>query len=273
MDRILQEWIMDVPPVTRYYAIGIVTVSALQFTGYVSKTDCYYSYDKVFNNFEIWRLITSFFYLDNLSWRLCLKLYDLLNHSKSLELSYFKTIDYIWMLFLLCLTLIISASYFNDGFILGEYLNSMLLYIWSRKNPNLEMRLYIITIKSRYLPFLELVFQGSFFTSVFNSNDIWRKIIQNHSIMGILLGHLFVFLEDMYPKLHCSLPLTRPIWEWFDTPKTYEVIQGEGEVIDMDDTLDIETDVELEPEVEPEVEPVDPYIPNEDTLLNQRTGF
>jgi Derlin-2/3 len=98
-----------------------------------------------------------------------------------------RTADYLFML-LFGATLILCMAPFLDMYFLGMGLTSMLVYVWSRRNPNVHMSILgILTFKSPYLPWVLLLF----------------SLMLNQSIMvdiiGIATGHIYYFLEDVYP--------------------------------------------------------------------------
>lgn len=82
-----------------------------------------------------------------------------------------------------------------------------LTYIFCKRNPNEQIMLFFIfTCKTAYLPFALLVIE--FFQS--------QGAIPWSSIIGIAVGHLFIYLKDILPVSHRKDYLGTPRWAvWF----------------------------------------------------------
>ncbi|VEU19595.1 DEKNAAC100210 [Brettanomyces naardenensis] len=208
MERIPVDWLMEIPPVTRTYLIGVVGVSLLEYTGFLGRGDCYYSPDVVFKKGQYYRLLSSFLYFGTFSFDLLFTLYVVTRYSKALEQSYAKTRDYVWCLFVICTLILLYSSIVGNLYMLGSYLNDTLLYIWSRRNPDVEMTILgLVNFRSVYLPLVSVLL-SRLVTSNFKVD--WKS-----ELAGVLIGQFFIFFNDMFPKLHsCESPL-RPIWYWF----------------------------------------------------------
>jgi Derlin-2/3 len=86
---------------------------------------------------------------------------------------------------------------------LGHTLSSTLVYIWSRRNP--DARLSFLGLLVFTAPWLPLVLMG--FSLVLHGT------IPKDEIMGVLIGHVWYFFNDVYPPLHNgSQPLGPPGW-------------------------------------------------------------
>jgi len=73
---------------------------------------------------------------------------------------------------------------------LGPSLAMMVVYVWSRRNPNMRMSfLQLFNFNAPYLPWvilgIELLLGQSW--SLFD-------------LMGIAVGHVYYFLDDVYPR-------------------------------------------------------------------------
>ncbi|GMG21322.1 unnamed protein product [Ambrosiozyma monospora] len=218
MERIPLDWLMEIPPVTRTFVVGVVSVSILEYTGYLTKADCFYSYDSVFVKGEYWRLLTTFLYFGRFSLDLVLTLYVLVQHSKPLELSFMNTRDYIWFIGLLASILLLYSTFFSNLFILGTYLKDCMLYIWSRRNPDVDVSIMgVLNFKSIYIPFVSLTLSK---VLSITENGI---SISSADFASMIIGHFYIFFNDMFPKLHsCDSPL-KPIWYWFEKENDEEI--------------------------------------------------
>jgi hypothetical protein len=70
----------------------------------------------------------------------------------------------------------------------------MLVYVWSRRNPFVRMNfLGFLNFNAPYLPWVLMAF---------------NVFIYNHwpwaDIQGLVIGHIFYFLEDVYPRMPSS---------------------------------------------------------------------
>lgn len=86
---------------------------------------------------------------------------------------------------------------------LGQPLSSTLVYIWSRRNPDTRLSfLGLLVFTAPYLPWVLMAF------SLFMHGSIPRD-----EIMGVVIGHIWYFFNDVYPPLHNgSRPLDPPGW-------------------------------------------------------------
>lgn len=65
----------------------------------------------------------------------------------------------------------------------------MLVYVWSRRNPFIRMNFFgLLNFQAPYLPWVLLGF------SVILGNTIWVDL------MGMAVGHIYYFLEDVFPN-------------------------------------------------------------------------
>ena len=75
----------------------------------------------------------------------------------------------------------------------------MQVYVWSRRNPHVQMSfLGLFTFTAPYLPWVLLGF-----TVIIGTNPII-------DILGMIAGHLYYFLEDVYPIMSGRRILTTP---------------------------------------------------------------
>jgi len=115
----------------------------------------------------------------------------------------------------------------------------MLVYIWSRRNPQVRMSfLGILNFNAPYLPWVLLGF-------TILLNKIWPA----GDILGLIIGHIYYFLEDVYPKLF-NLPLTYHI---LGAPKfvkkAFDYLMRDAQdanIIDDDDIDNIDSDSDQE---------------------------
>lgn len=97
--------------------------------------------------------------------------------------------DFIYMLLLGMISLLFIGPLLRINF-LGSALTFMIVYVWARRNPFVHMNfLGVFNFSAPYLPWVLLGFSFALSNTV-PINDF----------LGIVLGHAYYFLEDVYPK-------------------------------------------------------------------------
>jgi len=99
-----------------------------------------------------------------------------------------RTADFVYMFIFGCFTTVICALFVNLLF-LGHSLTTMLVYVWARRNPFVQMNFFgLLPFRAPYLPWVLVAF------SVLLGNTVMVDIL------GIGIGHLYFFLEDVFPN-------------------------------------------------------------------------
>eukprot|EP01113_Clastostelium_recurvatum_P013192 TRINITY_DN1694_c0_g2_i1.p1 TRINITY_DN1694_c0_g2~~TRINITY_DN1694_c0_g2_i1.p1 ORF type:complete len:242 (-),score=26.51 TRINITY_DN1694_c0_g2_i1:102-827(-) len=215
MDDTVPQWWSSVPIVTKYLFASFGGITLLSAgLGIPDPSLLVYNYHLVFHKFQIWRLITCIPFLGGLGWGFLLNMYYLYSYSKNLEMSTFlkSVADYVFMLLIGSVLLLVFA-FFADRRVVGKGLIMMILYVWSRKNANVEVSfMFGIRFKAPYLPwvliFLDIVLGG----------DLVLDLV------GIAIGHLYFYLDEIYP-------LTRGGRRLLKTPPFLKRYLGQPEVV------------------------------------------
>ncbi|GFR43924.1 hypothetical protein Agub_g5060 [Astrephomene gubernaculifera] len=187
-------WYQSIPPITRAYATAIFVLSLTVRFELFSPYLIYLSWPRVLSHFEIWRLVTTFFYLGGVSFPWLFKMMWLLTYGKTLETSTFLH-DPAGFLFMLLFgagsLLVMSVGAVQLGIRLAFFGSSviyMIMYVWSRQFPDQQVSIFgLFTIQAFYVPF--------FFVAV----DFLQGFMPWDDILGIVAGHLYFFLHDLYP--------------------------------------------------------------------------
>lgn len=158
----------------------------------VSPFSLYFSATLIFQKYQFWRLFTNFFFFGgSFSLDFLFHMFFLVRYSKNLEENAFrgKTADFFYFILFGATLMLILAPLMKLNF-LGSSLTFMMVYLWGRRNPYNRMNfLGIFPFTAPYLPWVLL----SFSVLLGNNGTV--------DILGIVVGHLYYFLEDVYPRM------------------------------------------------------------------------
>ncbi|KAL2887152.1 Derlin-like protein [Ceratocystis lukuohia] len=188
----LEEWFWNTPTCTRWWTTATFLTSALVQFGVVSPFQLFYSYRAVFYKHQYWRLVSSFIYFGPFSLDLIFNVYFLQRYSRLLEESSGRSpAHFAWLLFCVMASLIAMAPVISMPF-LGHPLSSTLVYIWSRRNPNTRLSfLGVMVFTAPYLPWVLMLF-----------SLVVHGRVPKDEIIGVVIGHVWYFFNDLYPPLH-----------------------------------------------------------------------
>ncbi|EFA77668.1 derlin-2 [Heterostelium album PN500] len=214
MAQPFEDWYKSIPIVTRIYMSACVVTSVFVYLDVINPLQLYLNFPIIFNKYEVWRLLTTFLFFDEIGLNF---LFHIVRHSKMLEEGSFRgrAGDYLFMwIFGAVFLLIMNAFLFYTKIytkilFLAPSLAFMIVYIWSRRNPNMHISfLGLFTFSAPYLPWVIL----------------GVSYLMDHSlafdIMGIVVGHVYYYLEDVYPQISNRRILKTPsfIKQLFDNP-------------------------------------------------------
>mmetsp|Transcript_1054 Transcript_1054/g.2628 ORF Transcript_1054/g.2628 Transcript_1054/m.2628 type:complete len:241 (-) Transcript_1054:415-1137(-) len=184
-------WYMDIPVVSRVYLTGAFLTTFACAVDIVTPLSLYFSWDLIWQEGQVWRLITSYLFFGVFSIDFLFHMYFLVRFSRLLEEGDFRgrTSNFVWMLMFGVVAMTLVASYIGVLF-LGNALTFMMIYVWGRRNEDVKMSLLgFFTFHAPYLPWVMLTFSAL----VGNSLTI--------DLIGIVVGHSYYFLEYVYPVL------------------------------------------------------------------------
>ena len=107
--------------------------------------------------------------------------------------------DYIWMLVLGLIGSILSCFLIPSYIYIGISLRYMVLYYWARRNPFLRVNLYMIPLKSTFLPYALLVLNFLMSAEYVRVDLIDESRVPWSGIVGLVLGHTYYFCRDIIP--------------------------------------------------------------------------
>ncbi|XP_045174021.1 derlin-2-like [Mercenaria mercenaria] len=190
MAQTFQQEYMQMPPMTRTYTTACVLTTLAVQLDVITPFQIYFNPDLIFRNYQLWRLVTNFLYFGPIGFNFLFNLIFTYRYCRMLEEGSFrgKTADFFFMFMFGGLLMIIVALFVNLVF-LGSAFTIMLVYVWSRRNPYVRMNFFgLMNFQAPYLPWVLLGF------SLLLGNSV---IVD---LMGIAVGHIYYFLEDVFPQ-------------------------------------------------------------------------
>ncbi|KAL7096856.1 hypothetical protein ACP275_10G106600 [Erythranthe tilingii] len=185
------EYYQSLPPITKAYGTACLMVTVACQIGLLHPELIGHAPEVTFWRFQVWRLITNFFFLGKFSINFGIRLLMIARYGVQLENGPFqrRTADFLWMMLFGALSLLVlSAIPFFESAFLGISLVFMLLYIWSREFPNATINLYgLLALKAFYLPWAMLCLDVIFGSPIVPD------------LLGIIAGHLYYFLTVLHP--------------------------------------------------------------------------
>ncbi|KAJ8598158.1 hypothetical protein CTAYLR_007373 [Chrysophaeum taylorii] len=198
-----REWLESLPPITRAWLLASVLTTCLVSFGILPPYRVIWSWDLVWHKFELWRLITPFAFFGGFSFPFLINVYLLVQYSRNYEVAPYNTgaggttADYAWMLILGMGILLILSTLMGQP-VPSQGLTYMVLYVWSRRNPTMQVSLYGFQLAAVYLPWALLLL------NMLIGNPLTVPL------MGVFAGHAYYFAVDPLPDKYGSTLVTTP---------------------------------------------------------------
>ncbi|KAL6291308.1 hypothetical protein ACE6H2_008818 [Prunus campanulata] len=198
------EYYRSLPPVSKTYGVACFMTAAALYLQLYNPWNIALDYGLVIKRFQVWRLITNFFFLGPFSFPFAFRLIIIARYGVGLERGPFdkRTADYVWMLVFGAISLLVMAvvPYLLSPF-MGPSVVFMIVYVWSREFPNARINIYgLVSLKGFYLPWallgLDLIF-----------GDPLKP-----DILGMVAGHIYYFLTVLHPLAGGKFMLKTPLW-------------------------------------------------------------
>jgi hypothetical protein len=199
----IQSWFNDIPVVTKLLFVTTLISGAGTSFGWISAESQVLLWDRIFQKFQIWRLFTACIFSGGFSFPFAMHTYILYLNSRNYEANPYNTgaggtsADYLWML-LFSVTVLLGISYLFEMYVVSEALLFVIIYVWSRKEPNAQLSMFGVKFKSVYLPWVYVAIRVIMGQSI------------TQPILGIVVGHLYYFLVDVLPVSHNTRLITTP---------------------------------------------------------------
>ncbi|BBN15612.1 Derlin-2/3 [Marchantia polymorpha subsp. ruderalis] len=201
MAQIVEDWYRQMPIITRSYLTLSVLTTAGCALEVISPYSVYLNPNLVVKDWQVWRLVTNFFYFGKLDLDFLFHMFFLARYCKLLEETSFRgrTADFFFMLLFggsLLTCMFLGGAFLTfflpiaEIYFLSNSLTFMMVYVWSKRNPNVQMSfLGLFSFTAPYLPWVLLLF------SLMVASSPWVDIL------GMAAGHAYYFLEDVYPVM------------------------------------------------------------------------
>ncbi|KAI9343564.1 Der1-like family-domain-containing protein, partial [Obelidium mucronatum] len=197
-----QAWFVSIPLVTRGLFAASFGLSIGAGAGLVSPVLLFLDWSKVTKSFEVWRLVTAFVWYP-LNYSYLTLLYFLYNYSWQLETSsqfHGRKADYLFFV-IFSMIVILPLSVYMSQLILLESLIVSMLYVWSMNNKEQEVSFFFgLRFKAMFLPWVYCIFD-------FLTGAPFPPIPK---LIGIFAGHLYYFLDTVYPENNNGARLLTP---------------------------------------------------------------
>ncbi|XP_048199538.1 derlin-3 isoform X1 [Perognathus longimembris pacificus] len=181
---------LQVPAVTRAYTAACVLTTAAVQLEILSPFQLYFNPRLVFQKFQVWRLFTNFLFFGPLGFSFFFNMLFVFRYCRMLEEGSFRgrTADFVFM-FLFGGVLMTLLGLLGSLFFLGQALMAMLVYVWSRRSPQVRVNFFgLLTFQAPFLPWALMGF------SLLLGNSVLVDLL------GIAVGHIYYFLEDVFPN-------------------------------------------------------------------------
>ncbi|KAK9721417.1 Der1-like family [Popillia japonica] len=180
---------MQIPPVTRVYTTACVLTTLAVQLDLATPFQLYFNPILILKQGQIYRLVTTFLFFGTFGFNFFFNMIFTYRYCRMLEEGSFRdrTADFV-MMFLFGAVFMIAFAFIVNLLFLGQAFTIMLVYIWSRRNPLIRMNFFgILNFYWVYLPWVLLGF------SLLLGNAVYVDL------MGIAVGHIYYFLEDVFP--------------------------------------------------------------------------
>mmetsp|Transcript_13842 Transcript_13842/g.22583 ORF Transcript_13842/g.22583 Transcript_13842/m.22583 type:complete len:242 (+) Transcript_13842:70-795(+) len=200
-----QEMWEALPPVTKCWLGASIASSAFSTLGMVSPYKLVLIYPLVFNNYELWRLLTNFCFFGNFSFNTLIQFFILARFSGSVEVDPYQTstvggtADYVFSLLVMA-TIDLVIAWLFGYMLMSKSLIFSVLYLWSKRNPDAPTTIWWFKFKGSQLPWALIAF------SVLTGGDPMGDII------GVVVGHVFYFCVEVVPLSNGTRVLRTPEW-------------------------------------------------------------
>ncbi|XP_053992832.1 uncharacterized protein LOC128883955 [Hylaeus volcanicus] len=192
----LEDFFKTMPPVTRALLVATFSVTIGVVTHVISLDSIFLNWELVLSKFQIWRVLSEFFYIGPFSISWLFHMYFFVQYASKLEkhscFTYpaaqsgsFLYFIILQMLFLNSLSLLFFSSYRTPSLALP--LHFAVIYYWSKMEAFQQVFLWGFQLSAWQLPYALLVLNFL----------LGQSIMQD--LLGLFSGHMYYFLRNVLP--------------------------------------------------------------------------
>ena len=184
----------------------------------LSPFQLYFNYKLIFVQHQYWRLITTFLFFGTFSFTFMFNIMFTYRYARMLEEGSFRSnsADFFFMLLFGAVLMTIIAPFVKLLF-LGHAFTIMLVYVWAKRNTQIQLSLfgefgYLMCFFCHFIFGITRINSSSIILGLFNFRAphlpwilLGFSLILGNSVltdvMGILVGHVYYYLQDVFPYL------------------------------------------------------------------------
>ncbi|KAI1903727.1 hypothetical protein AGOR_G00030200 [Albula goreensis] len=150
----------QIPVVTRAYTTACVLTTAAVQLELITPFQLYFNPDLILKHYQVWRLMTNFLFFGPVGFNFLFNMIFLYRYCRMLEEGSFRgrTADFVFMFLFGGVLMTIFGTFVSLVF-LGQAFTIMLVYVWSRRNPNVRMNFFgLLNFQAPFLPWVLMGF-------------------------------------------------------------------------------------------------------------------
>lgn len=199
-----QAW-QALPPVAKTYLSAITIITILATINIIHPYTLLWNFELLVKKFQLWRLLTPFLYFGEISFGWLMSMMFIWQYCSKLEKLWFVgvhgTADFVFMLLFGGFILLATNAVLPNFYIYGPSMLMMLVHIAARKDPFSPVNFWGFSFLAWHFPFLLM------FLHMLMGGGMSSAV---RDLIGILTGHLYFFLTDIYPKVRGVVLLETP---------------------------------------------------------------
>jgi hypothetical protein len=187
----IKKYIKQVKPVTRYY-MGLCFLMSFCVTyKIVSVFAVLLDWKEVWNNYQVWRIFTSFFFAGGFSMSYIFTMMMIYWGINSIE-TYFdkRQADLATLLFFNAFVALFFAWLADDCLVMQDKFIFSLIYVWSKLVPDQPTAIWGFQFKSCHLPWVLMAYH------LLTGHNPFSDLI------GVAAGHTYIYLKMVLPESH-----------------------------------------------------------------------
>lgn len=194
-DDNISQWFKEVPLVTKLLVSSTLAATVTIYVGICNISHFMFIPELIFTKFHFWRLYFPFIFSYPFSFDFAMHMYMLYENCRRYEMNPFNTggggnsSDFLYMI-LLGMAALCVVGYFFNLTLMAVPLVYMIMYVWSRREPETIVNLMTLKYKALYSPWVSLLIY------VVMGAPLTRPLL------GIAVGHMYYFLTSVLPVSH-----------------------------------------------------------------------